>query len=127
IPLGEHGDTYDRLMMRALEMRESIAILKQAFEQIPAGPIMNPKVKIRAFRPPLGEAYGRIEAPKGELGFYVISDGSPNPYRYRVRPPSLINVTVLEDMGLGQAVADVVIILGSVDIVLGDVDLCGLN
>jgi len=122
IPLGEHGDTYDRLMMRALEMRESIAILKQAFEQIPAGPIMNPKVKIRAFRPPVGEAYGRIEAPKGELGFYLISDGSPNPYRYRVRPPSFINLTILEDLCLGHTVADVMVILGSVDIVMGEVD-----
>src|SRR5205809_2415760 len=82
IPLGDHGDTYDRLMMRALEMRESVEILKQAFAQIPAGPIMNPKVKIRAFKPPVGEAYGRIEAPKGELGFYLISNGGTNPYRY---------------------------------------------
>jgi NADH-quinone oxidoreductase subunit D len=122
IPLGEHGDTYDRLMMRALEMRESIAILNQAFEQIPAGPVMNPKVKIRAFKPPVGEAYGRIEAPKGELGFYLISDGSSNPYRYRVRPPSFINLTILEDLCLGHTVADVMVILGSVDIVMGEVD-----
>jgi NADH-quinone oxidoreductase subunit D len=122
IPLGEHGDTYDRLMMRALEMRESIAILNQAFEQIAAGPIINPKVKVRAFRPPVGEAYGRIEAPKGELGFYLISDGSPNPYRYRVRPPSFINLTILEDLCLGHTVADVMVILGSVDIVMGEVD-----
>jgi NADH-quinone oxidoreductase subunit D len=122
IPLGEHGDTYDRLMMRALEMRESISILDQAFAQIPAGPIMNPKVKVRAFRPPTGEAYGRIEAPKGELGFYLISDGTPNPYRYRVRPPSFINLTILEDLCLGHTVADVMVILGSVDIVMGEVD-----
>jgi len=122
IPLGEHGDTYDRLMMRVLEMRESIAILNQAFEQIPAGPAMNPKVKIRAFKPPVGEAYGRIEAPKGELGFYLISDGSSNPYRYRVRPPSFINLTILEDLCLGHTVADVMVILGSVDIVMGEVD-----
>ena len=122
IPLGEHGDTYDRLMMRALEMRESIAILNQAFGQIPAGPVMNPKVKIRAFKPPVGEAYGRIEAPKGELGFYLISDGSSNPYRYRVRPPSFINLTILEDLCLGHTVADVMVILGSVDIVMGEVD-----
>src|SRR5712692_10051286 len=112
IPLGEHGDTYDRLMMRALEMRESVEILKQALAQIQPGPIVNPKVKLRAFRPPAGEAYGRIEAPKGELGFYLISDGSANPYRYRVRPPSFINLTVLEDMCLGHLVGDVVIILG---------------
>jgi NADH-quinone oxidoreductase subunit D len=122
IPLGEHGDTYDRLMMRVLEMGESVGILKQAFEQIPSGPIINSKVKIRAFRPPVGEAYGRIEAPKGELGFYLISDGGPNPYRYRVRPPSFINLTVLEDLCLGHTVADVMVILGSIDIVMGEVD-----
>ena len=122
VPLGDHGDCYDRLMMRALEMRESIGILNQAFAQIPEGPIMNPKVKVRAFRPPVGEAYGRIEGPKGELGFYLISDGTPNPYRYRVRPPSFINLTVLEDMCLGHTVADVMVILGSVDIVMGEVD-----
>ena len=122
IPLGEHGDTYDRLMMRVLEMGESVEILKQAFEQIPGGPIINPKVKIRAFRPPVGEAYGRIEAPKGELGFYLISDGGTNPYRYRVRPPSFINLTILEDMCLGHTVADVMVILGSIDIVMGEVD-----
>jgi NADH-quinone oxidoreductase subunit D len=122
IPLGEHGDTYDRLMMRALEMRESVEILKQALAQISPGPIVNPKIKIRGFRPPVGEAYGRIEAPKGELGFYLISDGGPGPYRYRVRPPSFINLTILEDMCLGHTVADVMVILGSVDIVLGEVD-----
>ena len=122
VPLGDHGDTYDRLMMRALEMRESVEILKQALAQIKPGPVMNPKVKIRAFRPPIGEAYGRIEGPKGELGFYLISDGGPNPYRYRVRPPSFINLTVLEDLCLGHTVADVMVILGSVDIVMGEVD-----
>jgi NADH-quinone oxidoreductase subunit D len=109
-------------MIRALEMRETLGILQQAMKEIPAGPIMNPKVKIRAFKPPAGEAYGRIEGPKGELGFYLISDGSANPYRYRVRPPSFINLTVLEDMCLGHTVADVMVILGSVDIVMGEVD-----
>ncbi len=122
VPLGDHGDTYDRLMMRVLEMRESLSILEQALPQIPQGPIMNPKVKVRGFRPPVGEAYGRIEAPKGELGFYLISDGGPNPYRYRVRPPSFINLTVLEDLCLGHTVADVMVILGSIDIVMGEVD-----
>jgi NADH-quinone oxidoreductase subunit D len=122
VPLGDHGDVYDRYMVRILEMRESIKILEQALKDIPAGPIMDPKAKIRGFRPKPGEAYGRIEAPKGELGFYLISDGGPNPYRYRVRPPSLINLTVLEDMCLGSNVADVVLIFGSVDIVLGEVD-----
>ncbi len=122
VPLGDHWDVYDRYMIRLLEMRESIRILEQALKDIPAGPVMDPKAKIRGFRPKPGEAYGRIEAPKGELGFYLISDGGPNPYRYRIRPPSLINLTVLEDMALGENVADVVLIFGSVDIVLGEVD-----
>lgn len=122
VPLGAHGDVFDRYMIRLLEMRESLKILRRALADIPAGPIVDPKAKLRGFRPKAGEAYGRIEGPKGELGFYLISDGSPNPYRYRVRPPSFVNLTVLEDMCLGQTVADVVIILGSVDIVLGEVD-----
>ena len=122
VPLGEHGDVFDRYMIRVLEMRESVKILSRALADIPSGPIVDPKAKLRGFRPKPGEAYGRIEAPKGELGFYLISDGSPNPYRYRVRPPSFINLTILEDMCLDQLVADVVIILGSVDIVLGEVD-----
>jgi NADH-quinone oxidoreductase subunit D len=122
VPLGDHGDVFDRYMIRVLEMRESVKILETALRDIPAGPIIDPKAKLRGFRPKAGEAYGRIEGPKGELGFYLVSDGTPNPYRYRVRPPSLINLTVLEEMCLGQLVADVVIILGSVDIVLGEVD-----
>ena len=122
VPLGEHGDVYDRYMMRILEMRESVKILEQALRDIPAGPIMDTKVRLRGLRPKAGEAYGRIESPKGELGFFLISDGSGNPYRYRVRPPSMINLTILEDMCLGENIADTVIILGSVDIVLGEVD-----
>jgi NADH-quinone oxidoreductase subunit D len=122
VPLGERGDVFDRYMVRVLEMRESIKILDQAMRDIPAGPIIDPKVKLRNLRPKPGEAYGRIESPKGELGFYLISDGGPAPYRFRIRPPSLINLTVLEDMCLGHTIADVVIILGSIDIVLGEVD-----
>ena len=122
VPLGEHGDVYDRYMVRILEMRESVQILKQALRDLPGGLVLDPKAKLRGFRPKPGEAYSRIEAPKGELGFYLISDGSPNPYRYRVRPPSFINLTILEDMCLGLMVADVVVILGSVDIVMGEVD-----
>ena len=122
VPLGDHGDVYDRYMMRFLEMRESVNILEEAMRTLPDGPIVDPKTKIRGFRPKPGEAYGRIESPKGELGFYLVSDGSPNPYRYRVRPPSLVNLTVLEDLCLGRNVADVVAILGSIDIVLGEVD-----
>jgi NADH-quinone oxidoreductase subunit D len=122
VPLGDHGDVYDRYMVRVLEMRESVRILEQALETIPEGPILDSKSKLRGLKPKPGEAYARIEAPKGELGFYLISDGSTNPYRYRVRPPSLINLTILEDMCLGHTIADVVVILGSVDIVLGEVD-----
>jgi NADH-quinone oxidoreductase subunit D len=122
VPVGEHGDVYDRYMVRMLEMRESLKILGHALRDIPPGPIMDVKTKIRGFRPKAGEAYGRIESPKGELGFFLISDGSPNPYRYRVRPPSLINLTVLEDMCVGSSVADTIVTFGTIDIVLGEVD-----
>jgi NADH-quinone oxidoreductase subunit D len=122
VPLGDHGDTYDRYMVRILEMRESIAILRQALRELPGGPIMDPKAKLRGLRPKPGEAYGRIEGPKGEIGFYLVSEGGTNPYRYRVRPPSFVNLTVLEDLCLGHTVADAVTILGSIDIVLGEVD-----
>ena len=122
IPLGEKGDCYDRIMIRFLEMRESLKILRQAIGQLPEGEYIHPKAKIRNFKPPVGEAYARIEGPKGELGFHLISDGTTNPYRYRIRPPSFINLTLLEDMCLGLDLADVVIILGSIDIVLGEVD-----
>ena len=122
IPLGDHGDAYDRYLIRVLEMRESLKILRVALRDLPEGPVMDPKARLRGFHPKAGEAYGRIEAPKGELGFHLISDGSPNPFRYRVRPPSLMNLTVLEEMCMGRMLADVVVILGSVDIVLGEVD-----
>ena len=122
IPLGEKGDCYDRIMIRFLEMRESLKILRQALDQLPEGQYINPKAKIRNFKPPVGEAYARIEGPKGELGFHLISDGTVNPFRYRIRPPSFINLTLLEDMCLGLDLADVVIKLGSIDIVLGEVD-----
>ncbi len=128
VPLGTAGDVYDRYYVRILEMRESLKILQQALKEIPSGSSLSPKGlqlvrSPRTFRPPKGaEAYGRIEAPKGELGFYLSSDGSPQPYRYHVRAPSFINLTILEDMCLGQKVADVIIILGSIDIVMGEVD-----
>ena len=123
VPVGEQGDVYDRYMVRMLEMRESIKILQQALRDIPAGNFINPDVKLRNFKVPEGDGYGRIETPKGELGFYLVSDKTGKmPYRYHVRPPSFINLTILEDMCLGHKVADVVIILGSVDIVLGEVD-----
>ena len=122
VPLGDHGDVYDRYMIRMLEMRESVRILNQAIPQVPDGPIIDPKARLRNFKPKAGEAYGRIEAPKGELGFYLISDGSANPYRYRIRPPSFINLTVLEDLCVGMPLQDAIVVLGAVDIVMGEVD-----
>lgn len=122
VPLGDHGDVYDRLMIRILEMRESLRILNAALKELPDGPIIDPKAKLRNLRPPIGEAYTRIEAPKGELGFFLISDNTAQPYRYRIRPPSLINLTLLEEMCIGSTIADVMVILGSIDIVLGEVD-----
>ncbi|HSI87261.1 MAG: NADH-quinone oxidoreductase subunit D [Candidatus Methylacidiphilales bacterium] len=122
VPLGEVGDCYDRFMLRLLEMRESLAILNQVLAAIPEGPVAPPGNKMRNFKVPAGEIYSRIESPKGELGFHLISDGTLKPYRYRVRPPSLINLTLLEGMCLGHKLADAVTILGSIDIVLGEVD-----
>ncbi|MBI4343325.1 MAG: NADH-quinone oxidoreductase subunit D [Candidatus Omnitrophica bacterium] len=127
VPLGTVGDVYDRFYVRILEMRESLKILQQALKDIPGGPAISPRGMAiskapRTFKPPKGEAYGRVEAPKGELGFYLVSDGSSQPYRYHIRAPSFINLTILEDMCLGHKVADVIVILGSVDIVLGEVD-----
>jgi NADH-quinone oxidoreductase subunit D len=123
VPLGDVGDVYDRYYIRVLEMRESVKILEQALRDIPPGPIIAPEAKLRNFKIPAGDGYGRVEGPKGELGFYLVADETGKmPYRYHVRPPSFINLTILEDMCLGQKVADTVIILGSVDIVLGEVD-----
>jgi len=122
VPVGEVGDVYDRYYVRVLEMREALKILQQALRDIPAGPSIAPEVKLRGFRVPAGDGYGRIEAPKGELGFYLVSEGGAKPYRYHVRPPSFINLTVLEDMCVGHKVADAIVILGSIDIVLGEVD-----
>ncbi|MCX7837869.1 MAG: NADH-quinone oxidoreductase subunit D [Anaerolineae bacterium] len=121
IPIGTVGDLYDRFVVRIEEMRQSIKILKQALEQIPPGEIMTGKKNYQV-RVPKGEAYGRAENPKGELGFYVVSDGSANPYRYHVRAPSFINLTALNEMCVGHKIADMIVILGSIDIVMGEVD-----
>jgi NADH-quinone oxidoreductase subunit C/D len=118
---GRNGDVYDRYYVRLLEMRESVKILKQALRDLPEGPIL-PGKKSYQIKVPAGEAYSRVENPKGELGYYVVSDGSGVAYRYHVRSPSFINLTALEPMCLGHTVADVVGILGSLDIVLGEVD-----
>ncbi len=116
-----HGDVYDRFLIRYDEIRQSIRILQQAIDDIPQGEILAGKPAYK-FRMPVGEAYGRVEGPKGELGYYVVSDGTDNPFRYHVRAPSFINLTGLRQMSLGEKVADLVAILGSIDIVLGEVD-----
>jgi NADH-quinone oxidoreductase subunit D len=120
IPTGENGDSYDRYMVRMEEMRQSLRIVEQAVAAIPEGPIMAKVPKI--MKPPIGEAYVSIEAPKGELGYYVVSDGNTQPYRARVRPPSFVNLQALDRMCRGALVADVVAIIGTTDIVLGEVD-----
>jgi NADH-quinone oxidoreductase subunit D/NADH-quinone oxidoreductase subunit C/D len=121
IPVRYHGDIYDRYMIRMDEVRQSVRIIQQALREIPNGPIMTGKPTYTVRIPP-GEAYGRVEGPKGELGFYVVSNGKANPWRYHVRAPSFINLTPLALMCKGNKIADVVAILGSIDIVLGETD-----
>lgn len=117
-----NGDVYDRYLVRIDEMRQSHRILKQVLEQMPrSGEILSGR-KAWQVRVPEGEHYGRIDNPKGELGFYLVSDGGANPYRYHVRSPSFINITALGEMCKGHRIADVVAILGSIDIVLGELD-----
>jgi NADH-quinone oxidoreductase subunit D/NADH-quinone oxidoreductase subunit C/D len=116
-----HGETYDRYLIRVDEMRQSVRILQQAVRDLPAGPIQEGKPQYQV-RVPAGESYGRVEGPKGELGYYVVSNAKPNPWRYHVRAPSFINLSAYELMCVGNKVADVVAILGSIDIVLGETD-----
>jgi len=120
VPIAHGADTYDRYVVRMLEMRQCVRILRQAVEGIPEGPILAKVGKV--IKPAAGEAYVSIEAPKGELGYFIVSDGSTQPYRLRVRPPSLINLQALDRMVRGGLVADVVAIIGTLDIVLGEVD-----
>jgi len=120
IPTGTNGDTYDRYLVRIEEMRQSVRIIRQAVSRIPSGPVMAKVPKI--IKPAAGEVYHSIEAPKGELGYLVVSDGSTQPYRVRVRPPSFINLQALDRMVKGHLIADVVAIIGTIDIVLGEVD-----
>ncbi len=115
------GDVWARFRVRMDEIYQSLRILKQALDGIPEGPIQTGKKQYQV-RVPAGEAYSRIEGPKGELGFYVVSDGKANPYRYHVRAPTFINLTSLEKMCIGNKIADAVVILGAIDIVLGEVD-----
>ncbi|HST21701.1 MAG TPA: NADH-quinone oxidoreductase subunit D [Blastocatellia bacterium] len=120
IPVGENGDTYDRYLCRMAEMKQSIYIIEQALDGLPEGPVMAKVPKV--IKPPVGEVYHAIEAPKGEIGVYLVSDGTGKPYRMRIRPPSYINLQSLKRMAIGHLVADVVAIIGTIDIVLGEVD-----
>jgi NADH-quinone oxidoreductase subunit D len=120
IPIGEQGDTYDRYLVRMEEMRQSRRIVMQAVEKLPDGPIMGKVTKV--IRPPAGEVYHAIEAPKGELGFFIVSDGTTTPYRTRIRPPSFVNLQALPPMVRGSLVADVIAVIGTLDIVLGEID-----
>ena len=145
IPLGTRGDVFDRYDVRLREMRQSNRIIEQALSRLPAGPInanaplyvAPPKEQVQkdmaalirhfklmeeSFRAPPGEAYGAIESSKGELGFYLVSDGSNKPFRFRIRPPSFLNVGALPKMIVGSMIADVIAAIGSIDIVLGEID-----
>jgi len=120
IPIGENGDTYDRYLVRMEEIKQSAVIIEQALDGLPEGPVMAKVPKI--IKPPVGEVYHSIEAPKGEIGVYLVSDGTGKPYRMRIRPPSFINLQSLKRMSIGHLVADVVALIGTLDIVLGEVD-----
>ena len=145
VPVGQHGDVYDRYMVRVEEMRQSLRILRQAVEKLPDGPfrsnnrkyvppprselgqsmeavIHHFKLWTEGFRPPKGEVYVRVESPRGELGCFLVSDGSPRPWRAHFRTPSFIHLSALPAMSKGYMIADLVGIIGSVDIVLGDSD-----
>ncbi len=120
VPIGSSGDCYDRYFVRIQEMRESISIIRQCVEQIQPGPV---KTDGPFFvRPPAGEAYSPVEAPRGELGFYIVSDGGISPYRCKIRSPSYINLTSLKDLVVGWKLADLIVIFGSVDVNMGEVD-----
>jgi NADH:ubiquinone oxidoreductase subunit D len=121
IPVGEHGDVFDRMIVRLNEVHQSVRIIEQALDQIRDGPIMVEGMK-RILRPPAGEVYMRVESPRGEYGVYVVANGSDKPYRHKVRAPSFCNLSALRAMSIGHYVADVIVILGSIDIVLGEVD-----
>ncbi|MBN1302342.1 MAG: NADH-quinone oxidoreductase subunit D [Melioribacteraceae bacterium] len=125
IPVGEGtmgtvGDCWDRYYVRVLEMEQSLRIIEQALDQLPEGDI-NESIPKR-IKPPAGSVYQRVENSKGELGYFIISDGTLNPFRVKVRAPSFVNLSVLNELCRGHMVADIIAILGSIDIVLGEVD-----
>jgi len=120
IPTGTVGDCYDRYRVRVEEMWQSLRILEQAAEQLPPGETRSEVPHL--FRPPVGEAYAHVEAPKGELGFYLVSDNSIAPYRCHIRAPSLMNLTALREMMVGWKIQDAIVTFGSIDITMGEVD-----
>ena len=121
VPTGQRGDVYDRLAVRLEEMHQSVRIVQQALEELPEGPIMADGLK-RVLRVPAGEVYMRVESPRGEYGVYLVSQGSDKPWRHKVRGASFSNLSALRMMAVGNYVADVILILGSTDIVLCEVD-----
>jgi NADH-quinone oxidoreductase subunit D len=145
VPLGENGDVYDRYLVRLIEMRQSNRIIEQVLDKLPQGPvrakslsvvapdkedvqndiaalIRHFKIMAEGFKPPRGDVYAAVESPKGELGFYIVSDGTNKPFRMRIRPPCFINLGALQKMIEGQMIADAVAAIGSIDIVLGEID-----
>lgn len=120
VPVGANGDTYDRYVIRLEEMRQSCRIIRQVLDRLPEGPIRGRVPRI--VKPPVGEFYSAVEAPRGELGYYIVSDGSAQPFRVRIRPPTFISLQALKRLVRGHLVADVVAIIGTLDIVLGEVD-----
>jgi NADH:ubiquinone oxidoreductase subunit D len=145
IPTATEGDVYARYVVRIAEMRQSLRIIQQAMDNLPDGPVWTAdrkmalpprqeldtsmeavihhfKLNTEGFVPPKGEIYDSVESPKGELGFYLVSDGTPIPYRLRVRTPSFVNLQSTDMMARGGLIADLIVIIGTIDIILGDVD-----
>ena len=145
VPVGEKCDTFDRYKVRLVEMREAVSIIRQALDSLKPGPILADAPKVcyppkeqvynsieglihhfkiasEGFPVPEGEVYQSVEAPKGELGYYIVSDGGNKPYRMRIRPPSFVNLGAIEKMAKGSMIADLVAVIGTLDIVLGEID-----
>ena len=121
VPTGQNGDTYDRYLVRMAEMRQSVRIIHQCLEKLPEGPVMAKRPRVLKAAND-AEVYHGIEGPKGEIGFYIVGDGTPNPYRCHVRPPSFMNLQSLPELCKGALIADLVALIGTTDIVLGEVD-----
>ena len=121
VPIGHNGDNYDRFWVRMQEVHQSLRIVRQCIAQIEPGPV-RAELPLVLRAPPGAEAYGRVEASKGELGFFLVSDGGVSPYRCKIRSPSLINLTITEHLLVGWKLADMIVSLGSVDINMGEVD-----